>query len=70
MNSIQHTTGRAVKAILCAVIPNIKQHFAHNSRYINVGLGTNFARYQNQARCCQRLARTANRLRISRLTRW
>ena len=70
MNKIKNTAGIAVESILRTIIADLTHALARDFLDIDVGLGANFARYDNCARCDKSFAGTAHVFYARRVSRW
>ena len=70
MNKIENTAGIAVESILCTIIADLTHALARDFLDIDVGLGANFARHDNCARCDEGFAGATHVFYARRVSRW
>ena len=69
VDGVQNAAGRAIEAVLRAIVANLADDVAHDGRHVDIGLRANLARHDDHARRGHGLAGAAHLRHIGGLAR-
>ena len=70
VDGVQNAAGRAIEAVLRAIVANLADDVAHDGRHVDVGLRADLTRDDNHARRGHGLAGAAHLRHVGGLARW
>ena len=69
VDSVQNAAGRAIEAVLRAIVADLADDVTHDGRHVDIGLCANLARHDDHARCGHGLAGAAHLRHVGGLAR-
>ena len=70
VDGVQNAAGRAIEAVLRAIVANLADDVAYNGRHVDIGLRADLARDDDHARRSHGLAGAAHLRHVGGLARW